>query len=225
MNIKILIADDDPYIRKLLKDILTKEGYQPIVASNGEQAIEILFETSDIELVILDVMMSEYNGWEVLKEIRTESEVPVMMLTALGDEQYELKGLSHGADEYLTKPFSYNIFTARVGAMLRRVKKQQQEKIKCGKIVVDQQTRSVFIEDRDCKLNKKEFSLLCYFIKNKDRVLTREQLITKIWGYDYSGNGRTLDTHIKTLRSKLGEYGKNIKTLRGVGYKFEGLDG
>ncbi|WP_330404403.1 response regulator transcription factor [Vallitalea okinawensis] len=222
LEIKVLVADDDPYIIKLMVDILKKQGYQSFVAENGEEAIDIFFENSDIDLVILDVMMPIFNGWDVLKVIREDSDVPIIMLTALGDEINEVKGFSHGADDYIGKPFSYKVFVARLEALLRKTKKRQLERITLENLVIDQESRRAYIGEEDCKLNRKEFNLLMYLYINRNRVMTRDQLITQIWGYDFDGNPRTLDTHIKTLRYKLGDYGQLIKTLRGTGYMFEG---
>lgn len=221
MEIKVLVADDDPYIIKLMVDILKKQGYQSLVAENGEEAIDLFFENNDIDLVILDVMMPLFSGWEVLMEIREHSDVPIIMLTALGDETNEIKGLNHGADDYIAKPFSYNVFVARLEALLRKAKKRQLERITLESLIIEQESRRVYIGDEDCKLNRKEYNLLMYLYINRNRVITRDQLIDHIWGYDFDGNPRTLDTHIKTLRCKLNNYGNYIKTIRGIGYMFE----
>ena len=221
MDIKILIADDDPVFRELVCDIVKKEGYTPIEASNGQQAIDIFFDSNDIDLIILDVMMPIYDGWEVLKEIREHSDLPIIMLTALGDEKHEIMGFKKGADEYIAKPFSYELFIARLNSLLRKIKKERISEINIGEIVINQETREVSACGTKIDLNRKEYNLLIYFIKNKNRVLTREQIINSIWGYDFDGDIRTIDTHIKTLRAKLSNCGDYIKTVRGSGYKFE----
>lgn len=221
MDIKILVADDDPVFRELVCDIIKKEGYVPVEACNGQQAIDIFFGTQDIDLLILDVMMPLYDGWEVLKEIREHSEVPVMMLTALGDEKHEVLGLKKGADDYIAKPFSYELFVARLNTLLRKLKNERLTEITIGEIVVNQATHKVTVYDTEIELNRKEYGLLIYFTKNCNRVLTREQILCSIWGYDFEGDIRTIDTHIKTLRAKLGDCGEYIRTIRGSGYMFE----
>ncbi|MEI6510026.1 MAG: response regulator transcription factor [bacterium] len=221
MDIKILVADDDPVLRELVCDIIKKEGYIPIEASDGGQAMDIFFATTDIDLVILDVLMPAYNGWEVLKEIREHSDVPVVMLTALGDERHEVLGFRKGADDYIAKPFSYEVFVARLNTLLRKLKKERQAKVVVGKITINQATRRVKVSDSDVDLNRKEYNLLLYFLKNRNKVLTREQILSSLWGYDFEGDERTVDTHIKTLRAKLSECGGYIKTARGIGYILE----
>lgn len=222
MDIKILIAEDDHIFRNLVCDIITNEGYQAVEACNGQEAIDIFFNDKDIDLVILDVMMPLYNGWEVLKEIREHSDVPVIMLTALGDEKNEILGLNKGADEYIGKPFSYPVFIARLNKIVKKIKKDSHDEIISGNIKINQSSHKVFLSDLEIKLNPKEYNLLIYFIKNTDKVLTRDQILDKIWGYDFDGDIRTIDTHIKTLRAKLSDEGKYIKTIRGTGYMFEG---
>lgn len=221
MDIKILIAEDDSIFRELVCDIVKKEGYITIEACDGKQAMDIFFNSNDIDLIILDVMMPIYNGWEVLKEIREHSDVPIIMLTALGDEKNEVFGLEKGADEYITKPFSYEIFIARLNTIVRKLKKIRFDEISAGQIRIDQTTHKVIVENLEVELNHKEYSLLIYFVKNSDRVLTREQILDKVWGYDFNGDIRTIDTHIKTLRAKLSKCGDYIKTVRGSGYMFE----
>lgn len=221
MDIKVLIAEDDLLFRDLVCDIVKKEGYVPIEAGNGKEALDIFFESNDIDLIILDVMMPIYNGWEVLKEIRENSEVPIIMLTALGDEKNEVLGLKKGADEYIAKPFSYEIFVARLNSIVRKLKKARVDELIAGKIKINQDTRKVMIGELEVELNNKEYSLLNYFIKNMDRVLNRDQILAKVWGYDFDGDIRTIDTHIKTLRAKLLTCGTYIKTIRGSGYMFE----
>lgn len=221
MDIKVLVADDDPVFRNLVCDIIKKEGYIPVEASDGGQAIDIFFDSNDIDLLILDVMMPAYDGWEVLKEIREHSDVPVIMLTALGDEKHEILGLKKGADDYIAKPFSYEVFVARVNTLLRKLKKERLEEINAGGIKINQATHKVSEYDVEIELNRKEYSLLIYFIRNRNMVLTREQILGSVWGYDFEGDARTVDTHIKTLRSKLSSCGEYIKTIRCIGYMFE----
>ncbi|KZL93987.1 response regulator transcription factor [Clostridium magnum] len=221
MDMKILIADDDPIFRELVCDIIKKEGYISVEACNGQQAIDIFFDSKDIDLLILDVMMPIYDGWEVLKEIREHSEVPVIMLTALGDEKHEVFGLKKGADDYISKPFSYEVFVARLNVLLRKIKKSRLDEMKIGRMRIKQETHRVSICDSEIELNRKEYSLLIYLIENRNRVLTREQILRNIWGYDFEGDIRTIDTHIKTLRAKLLSCGEYIKTVRGSGYMFE----
>ena len=221
MDIKILIAEDDQIFRDLVCDIIRKEGYSPVEACDGKEAIDIFFSSNDIDLIMLDVMMPIYDGWEVLKEIREHSDVPVIMLTALGDEKNEVLGLKKGADDYIAKPFSYEVFIARLNSHVRKLKKERFDDIIAGKIKINQATQKVIVDDLDVELNRKEYSLFIYFVKNSDRVLTREQILDKVWGYDFAGDIRTIDTHIKTLRAKLSKYGDCIKTVRGSGYMFE----
>lgn len=221
MNINILIAEDDVLFRKLIKDILVGEGYNVFLASDGEEAIEKFYEIAEIDLVILDIMMPKVNGYEVLEEIRKSSDVPIIMLTALGDEGHEVKGLKYGADEYISKPFSLEIFKARVESKLRKAKSEKEKEIKIGDLYLNAVNRVVLVNDEEIDLNNKEFKLLVYLVNNKSRVLTREQIINAIWGYDFDGDFRTVDTHIKTLRAKLKSCGSYIKTLRGTGYSFK----
>jgi len=221
MDIKILIAEDDSIFRDLVCDIVRKEGYISVEATDGKEAIDIFFGSKDIDLIILDVMMPIYDGWEVLKEIREHSDVPVIMLTALGDEKNEIFGLKEGADDYIAKPFSYEIFIARLNSLVKKIKKQQFSEIIAGKIKINPVTHKVIVNDLEVDLNRKEYSLLTYFVTNDNRVLTREQILDKVWGYDFDGDIRTIDTHIKTLRAKLLTYGNYIKTVRGSGYMLE----
>ncbi|NMF04164.1 response regulator transcription factor [Clostridium beijerinckii] len=221
MDIKILIAEDDNIFRDLVCDIVRKEGYMPIEACDGEEAINMFFNNNDIDLVILDVMMPVYDGWEVLKEIREKSEVPIIMLTALGDEKHEVLGLKKGADDYIGKPFSYEIFVARLNNIVKKVKKKFSDEIAVGNLRIYQRTHKVVIDDEEIKLNPKEYNLLLYLVGNVNTVLSREQILDKVWGYNFDGDIRTIDTHIKTLRAKLSEQGDCIKTIRGSGYMFE----
>lgn len=218
----VLIADDDIALRKLLRDILKKQGYQVIEAANGREAIDAFFGRETPDLVILDVMMPIYDGWEVLAEIRSRCDVPVMMLTALGDDRHEIQGLTHGADDYITKPFSYEIFVARVNAMLRRPLKEQSAVLCAGDLLVDQALHKVSFKGNEILLNNKEYRLLCFFLRNRRIVLTRDKLLENVWGFDFEGDERTVDAHVKMLRAKLGEAGDQIKTIRGTGYLFEG---
>ena len=222
-NEKILIADDEARMRKLVGDFLKKEGYTVLEAANGEEALDIFYQNKDIALLILDVMMPKYNGYEVLKELREVSTVPVIMLTAKAAEPDELKGFSLGVDEYVTKPFSPKILVARVGAVLRRGNPAGAE---CGTvsacgILCDTTSRTVTIDGQPAELSTKEFELLLYFIKNKGIALSRDTILNHVWSYDYFGDARTIDTHVKTLRSKLLDKSGCIKTVWGVGYKFE----
>jgi two-component system response regulator ResD len=221
MEIKILIAEDDGVFRDLVCDIIKKERYTPIEACDGKEALDIFFRENDIDLVILDVMMPIYDGWEVLKEIREHSDIPVIMLTALGDEKHEILGLKKGADDYIGKPFSYERFIARLNNLVKKIKKECSNEIVAGKIKINQGTHKVIVDDIEAKLNPKEYNLLIYFIKNINTVLTREQILDKVWGYNFDGDIRTIDTHIKTLRAKLSNQGNSIKTVRGSGYMFE----
>lgn len=221
MDIKILVADDDQFLRELVCDIIKKQGYIPIEACNGQEALDIFFSSNNIDLIILDVMMPIYDGWEVLREIREQSEVPIIMLTALADEKHEVLGFKQGADDYISKPFSYEVIVARIDAHLRRVKKERLIEIRVGNITIVQEKRKVMVGGVEVELNKKEYALLLYLIKNSNRILTREQILCSVWGYDFDGDIRTIDTHIKTLRAKLLECGVYIKTARGSGYMFE----
>lgn len=224
MGIKILVADDDPVLRELVCDIIKKQTYTPIEAGDGQQALDLFFDATDIDLVILDVMMPIYDGWAVLKEIRENSDVPVIMLTALGDEKHEVFGLKKGADDYIAKPFSYEVFVARMDTLLRKRKKELCTEIMLGPIVIDQTTHRVTICESEIELTHKEYSLLLYLIKNRNIVLSREQILFSVWGYNFAGEIRTIDTHIKTLRAKLLTCGDYIKTVRGSGYMFEVSD-
>jgi two-component system, OmpR family, response regulator ResD len=221
MDIKILITDDDPVFRELVRDIVKKEGCLPVEASDGQQAIDLFFGSNDIDLIILDVMMPGYDGWEVLKEIREYSDVPVIMLTALGDERHEILGLKKGADDYISKPFSYEVFVARLNVLLRKVKKERTDALAVGGILIDQAKHKVKSNGIEANLDRKEYLLLTYLIRNRNRIVTREQILSAVWRYDFDGDVRTVDTHIKTLRAKLQDCGEYIRTARGIGYFFE----
>ena len=219
--LKILVVDDEPRMRKLVKDFLTVKGFQVIEAEDGEQAIDIFFEEKDIALILLDVMMPKMDGWEVLKTIRQYSQIPILMLTARGEEQDELHGFKLGADEYISKPFSPKILVARVEAILRRSSQGSKDVIEIGGIRIDKSAHLVEIDGVPVDLSYKEFELMTYFAENQGIALSREKILNNVWNYDYFGDARTIDTHVKKLRSKLGEKGEYIKTIWGMGYKFE----
>jgi len=221
-KIKILIVDDESRMRKLIKDFLEREGYQILEAADGEEAMNRFYENRDIALMILDVMMPRMDGWAVCREVRESSSIPIMMLTARSEERDELKGFELGVDEYIGKPFSPKILVARVNALLKRVKGASfEETISVGGIEVNKAAHLVKIEGAEVELSVKEFELLVYFIENQKIALTREKILNHVWNYDYFGDARTIDTHVKKLRSKLGEKGNYIKTIWGMGYKFE----
>lgn len=220
-KLKILVVDDESRMRKLVSDFLTKKNYEVVEASDGEMAVDLFFEQKDINLIILDVMMPKMDGWQVCREIRQYSKVPIIMLTAKSDEKDELLGFELGVDEYISKPFSPKILVARVDAVLRRVNANEEEVISIGGIVIDKSAHQVKIDHTPIDLSFKEFELLTYFINNKGVALSRERILNNVWNYDYFGDARTIDTHVKKLRSKLGEKGNYIKTIWGMGYKFE----
>ena len=219
-RLKILVADDESRMRKLVKDFLIKSNFEVLEAEDGSQALDLFYATKDIALIILDVMMPKMDGFEVCREIRQTSQVPIIMLTAKGDEKDELQGFDLGVDEYITKPFSPKILVARVEAVLRRTNKEEEtELLEYGGIVVDKTAHSVIIDGKPVDLSFKEFELLTYFMENKGIALSREKILNHVWNYDYFGDARTIDTHVKKLRSKLGDKGDLIKTIWGVGYK------
>ena len=220
-TLKILVVDDEPRMRKLVKDFLTVKGFQVVEAGDGEEAIDIFFEQKDIALILLDVMMPKMDGWEVLKTIRKYSQVPILMLTARGEEQDELQGFKLGVDEYISKPFSPKIVVARVEAILRRSSPGAKDVIDVGGIHIDKTAHQVEIDGKPVDLSYKEFELMTYFAENQGIALSREKILNNVWNYDYFGDARTIDTHVKKLRSKLGEKGEYIKTIWGMGYKFE----
>ncbi len=220
-NLKILVVDDEQRMRKLVRDFLTKRNFDVLEAEDGEQATQIFYENKDIALIILDVMMPKMDGWEVCREIRHYSEVPIIMLTAKGGEQDELLGFELGVDEYISKPFSPKILVARVEAILRRTNSLDGEVKEIGGIVIDQSAHEVTIDGRQVDLSFKEFELLTYFVNNQGIALSRERILNNVWNYDYFGDARTIDTHVKKLRSKMGEKGSYIKTIWGMGYKFD----
>lgn len=220
-QLKILVVDDEARMRKLVKDFLSINGFQVIEAADGEAAVDIFFEQKDIALVLLDVMMPKMDGWEVLKTIRKYSQVPVIMLTARGEEKDELQGFNLGVDEYISKPFSPKILVARVEAILRRSNLSVSDTIQVGGICIDKAAHQVTIEGKPVDLSYKEFELLSYFVENQGLALSREKILNHVWNYDYFGDARTIDTHVKKLRSKLGQKGDYIRTIWGMGYKFE----
>ena len=220
-KIRILVVDDEERMRKLVRDFLTIRGYDVIEAADGEEAVDQFFKDNSVSLVILDVMMPKMNGWEVLKTIRSSSGVPVIMLTAKSEEQDELNGFRLGADEYITKPFSPKILTARVDAILRRTHADSSDVLSFGSITINRGAHTVTADGAPVELSFKEFELLEYFMQNKNLALSRENILSNVWDYDYFGDARTIDTHVKKLRAKLGKYGEQIKTIWGMGYKFE----
>ena len=221
-KIKILVVDDESRMRKLIRDFLEREGYQILEAADGVEAMDRFYSEKDISLIILDVMMPRMDGWQVLREVREHSKVPVMMLTARTEEQNELKGFELGVDEYVAKPFSQKILVARVRALLKRARNAVEEAaVNAGGIVLDKAAHIVTIDGTPIDLSVKEFELLAYFLENQKMALSREKILNHVWNYDYFGDARTIDTHVKKLRSKMGEKGNYIKTIWGMGYKFE----
>lgn len=220
-KIKILVVDDEERMQKLLSDFLKMKDYEVLLAGNGEEAIDLFFKEKSIALIILDVMMPKMDGWTVLKTIREHSKVPVIMLTARFEENDELKGFDYGADEYISKPFSPKILVARVEALLRRSGVQKEELLEVGGIVIDEAAHSVTVDGKPIELSFKEYELLQYFVENKGIALSREKILNNVWNYDYFGDARTIDTHVKKLRAKLMDKGDYIKTVWGMGYKFE----
>ncbi len=222
-SLKILVVDDESRMRKLVKDFLVKKKFQVLEAGDGEEAMDIFYREKDIALIILDVMMPKMDGWEVCREIRKDNtKVPIIMLTARGDERDELLGFEIGADEYISKPFSPKILVARVEAILRRAGQDSQEDtISAGGIVIDKAAHLATVDGKPMELSFKEFELLTYFLENQGIALSREKILNSVWNYDYFGDARTIDTHVKKLRSKMGDKGEYIRTVWGMGYKFE----
>ena len=221
-KIKILVVDDESRMRKLVKDFLAREGYVVLEAGDGMEAMDLFYEDKEIGLVILDVMMPKMDGWQVCREIREHSKVPIIMLTARSEERDELQGFELGVDEYISKPFSPKILVARVEAILRRtVGTDKNEQLSAGGIEIDKAAHQVTIDGQNIDLSYKEFELLAYFVDNQGIALSREKILNNVWNYDYFGDARTIDTHVKKLRSKMGEKGNYIKTIWGMGYKFE----
>lgn len=222
-KLKILVVDDESRMRKLVRDFLVRQDFDVIEAGDGEEALDLFYKDKSIALIILDVMMPKMNGWEVCREVRETSKVPIIMLTAKSDESDELMGFDLGVDEYIAKPFSPKILVARVEAILRRTNKlgDASEVKKAGAIVLDKTAHEVKLDGKTIDLSFKEFELLDYFLDNQGIALSRERILNSVWNYDYFGDARTIDTHVKKLRSKLGEHGDYIKTVWGMGYKFE----
>ncbi|MCI6654356.1 MAG: response regulator transcription factor [Clostridium sp.] len=220
-KLKILVVDDEARMRKLVKDFLIKSKFDVLEAGDGEEAVDQFYENKDVALIILDVMMPKMDGWEVVREIRKYSQVPIIMLTAKSDEKDELLGFELGVDEYISKPFSPKILVARVEAILRRTNQLDDGDIEVGGIYINQSAHEVKIDGEPIELSFKEFELLTYFVTNQGVALSRERILNNVWNYDYFGDARTIDTHVKKLRSKLGKKGEYIKTIWGMGYKFE----
>lgn len=220
-QLKILVVDDEARMRKLVKDFLSVKGFSVLEASNGEEAVDLFFEQKDIALIILDVMMPKMDGWETYRTIRKYSQVPIIMLTARSEERDELQGFNLGVDEYISKPFSPKILVARVEAILRRSNAVSSDLIEIGGIRIDKAAHQVTIDGQNIDLSYKEFELLTYFVENQGIALSREKILNNVWNYDYFGDARTIDTHVKKLRSKMGEKGDYIRTIWGMGYKFE----
>ena len=218
----ILVVDDEERMRKLIKDFLEKKEYKVIQAANGEEALETFKQEKDkISLIILDVMMPRLDGWSVLRQIRQESTLPIIMLTARGEEQDELFGFELGVDEYISKPFSPKILVARVEAILKRTNQDKKEVKDYGGIQIDQEGRTVTVDGKTIELSLREYELLVYLVNNENIALSRDKILNNVWNYDYYGDSRTIDSHVKKIRHKLGKKGKYIKTIRGIGYKFE----
>ena len=222
MNKYILIVDDEARMRKLIKDFLTAKGYSILEAEDGEKALQVFEQNAEkIDLILLDVMMPKLDGWSVLRQIRQTSKVPIIMLTARGEEQDELFGFELGVDEYISKPFSPKILVARVEAILKRTQGEQKEAKDYGGIEIDKEGRTVTVDGKVLELSLREYELLVYLVENENIALSRDKILNNVWNYDYYGDSRTIDSHIKKIRHKLGKRGKYIKTMRGVGYKFE----
>ncbi len=222
VNKCILIVDDEQRMRKLIKDFLAAKGYSILEAEDGEKALQVFQSNKNkISLILLDVMMPKLDGWSVLRQIRQESKVPIIMLTARGEEQDELFGFELGVDEYISKPFSPKILVARVEAILKRTSKDEKEIKDYDGIEIDREGRTVKVDGKDVELSLREYELLVYLVENENVALSRDKILNNVWNYDYYGDSRTIDSHIKKIRHKLGKRGRNIKTIRGVGYKFE----
>lgn len=220
-KLKILVVDDEERIREIIRDFLVRKNFAVVEAADGEEALDRFYADRDLALIILDVMMPGMDGWEVVREIRKESALPIIMLTAKGEERDELLGFSLGVDEYISKPFSPKILVARVEAILRRTHLRTDDLLEAGGIRIDRKAHSVSVDGKEVELSFKEFELLTYFLENQNIALTRERILNGVWNYDYFGDERTIDTHVKKLRSKLGEKGAMIRTIWGMGYKFE----
>lgn len=224
-KLKVLVVDDESRMRKLVRDFLVKQNFEVLEAEDGEAALDVFYREKEIALIILDVMMPKMTGWDVCREIRETSKVPIIMLTAKGDESDELLGFNLGVDEYISKPFSPKILVARVEAILRRANKKAVEgMVDIGGIVIDKAAHLVTVDNQRIDLSYKEFELLSYFVENEGIALSREKILNHVWNYDYFGDARTIDTHVKKLRSKMGDKGDYIKTIWGMGYKFETVE-
>lgn len=220
--LKILVVDDEIRMRKLVRDFLVRKGFDILEAGDGEEALDLFYEYKDIAMILLDVMMPKLDGYAVCREIRKQSKVPIIMLTARGEERDELLGFELGVDEYISKPFSPKILVARVEAILRRTNQlDKEQKLTAGDLVIDKDAHQVYIGEQVLELSFKEFELLTYFVENRGIALSREKILNNVWNYDYFGDARTIDTHVKKLRSKMGDHGNYIKTIWGMGYKFE----
>lgn len=221
-DITVLIVDDEQRMRKLIKDFLMQKGYSILEAADGEEALQVFEENQNkIKLILLDVMMPKLDGWSVLRQIRQISKVPIIMLTARGEEQDELFGFELGVDEYISKPFSPKILVARVEAILKRTSSSQKESKDYGGIIIDAEGRTVIVDGKELELSLREYELLKYLVDNENIALSRDKILNNVWNYDYYGDSRTIDSHIKKIRHKLGKKGKYIQTIRGIGYKFE----
>ena len=221
-DITVLIVDDEQRMRKLIKDFLMQKGYSILEAADGEEALQVFEENQNkIKLILLDVMMPKLDGWSVLRQIRQNSKIPIIMLTARGEEQDELFGFELGVDEYISKPFSPKILVARVEAILKRTSPSQKEAKDYGGIVIDSEGRTVTVDGKELELSLREYELLKYLVDNENIALSRDKILNNVWNYDYYGDSRTIDSHIKKIRHKLGKKGKYIQTIRGIGYKFE----
>ena len=220
-QLKVMIVDDEDRIRKIVRDFLEKEHFAVLEAADGEQAMDLFYGNPDVALILLDVMMPNMDGWQVCREIRETSQVPIIMLTARADERDELKGFEIGVDEYIAKPFSPKVLMARVTAILRRTAAMPEEALTCGAIKLDRTAHEVTVDGERVDLSYKEFELLAYFMENQGVALSRETILNQVWNYDYYGDARTIDTHVKKLRNKLGSCSEYIQTIWGMGYKFD----
>lgn len=221
MAIKALVVDDEKRIRKIIGDYLKNDGFDVIEAENGNEALTMFYSNNDIDIIVLDVMMPEKSGWEVCKEIREESDIPVIFLTALGENHDEIHGLNLGADDYISKPFGYEVFMARIRSILRRVNKNPDNIIRINELEIDTVSRYVKLNEIIVEMSPKEYELLLYLINNKNIALERDKILDNVWGYDFYGDRRTIDSHVKNIRFKIGSVGSYIKTIRSIGYKFE----
>lgn len=221
-DITVLVVDDESRMRKLIRDFLSQKQYKILEAGDGEEALKVFEENQNsINLILLDVMMPKLDGWSVLRQIRQTSKVPIVMLTARGEEQDELFGFELGVDEYISKPFSPKILVARVEAILKRTQTEENKVIDCGGITIDTEGRTVKVDGKEIEMSLREYELLKYLMDNANIALSRDKILNNVWNYDYYGDSRTIDSHIKKIRHKLGKKGKYIETIRGVGYKFE----